>query len=141
MAGETPFVRQDLSRLGIPERTIRILEKAALIVSTIERVTGTETSLDTVNGQIDAISEDIEDANLSLTSLDARVDTLEVFEADGPYVKTAGDTMSGSLNVNALLECDTFRINVAPTAETVVCTHTLTINVNGTAYKVPIVAA
>ena len=46
--------------------------------------------------------------------------------------------MSGALNVNALLECDTFRVNVAPVAETITATHTLTINVNGTNYRIPI---
>lgn len=36
---------------------------------------------------------------------------------------------------------DDFRIDQAPVAETVVCTHTITINVDGTDYKIPIVAA
>lgn len=84
MAGETPFVRQDLARFGIPERTIRILERAALIVSAIERITGTETDLETVNGQIDTINESIEDANLSLTSLDTRLDAIEALQ---PFVR------------------------------------------------------
>jgi hypothetical protein len=39
------------------------------------------------------------------------------------------------------LRCDTFRIDQAPVAETVVCTHTITISVNGTNYKIPIIAA
>ena len=64
---------------------------------------------------------------------------MDALEVDAPYVSIAGDTMSGALNVNALLECDTFRINVAPTAETVVCTHTVAINVNGVAYKFPVI--
>lgn len=36
---------------------------------------------------------------------------------------------------------DSLRIDQAPVAETVVCTHTLTINVDGTNYKIPMVAA
>lgn len=82
MARDFP-IRQDLERLGVPSRTIFVLEKAALIVDAIERITGTETSLETVSGQIDTINESIEDAELSLTSLDTRLDTLET---DAPYV-------------------------------------------------------
>lgn len=37
--------------------------------------------------------------------------------------------------------CDTLRINETPTAETVVCTHTVVVNINGTNYKFPCVAA
>lgn len=37
--------------------------------------------------------------------------------------------------------CDTFRINQAPAAGVIVATHTITINVNGTDYKIPMVAA
>lgn len=39
------------------------------------------------------------------------------------------------------LRCDTFRIDQAPVAEVVVCTHTVTFNVDGTDYKFPCVAA
>jgi hypothetical protein len=39
------------------------------------------------------------------------------------------------------LRCDTFRIDQAPVAEVVVCTHTAIFNVNGTDYKFPCVAA
>lgn len=126
-------IRIDLMRMGIPERTIRVLEKAALIVETIERVTGTETSLDTVNGQIDTINESIEDANLSLTSLDGRLDTLE---ADAPYLPLAGGTLTGTLNVNDLLECDTFRLNTAPSAAVIASTHKVAVNINGSTYYI-----
>jgi hypothetical protein len=84
MAGRDFPIRLDLAKLGIPERTIKVLEKAALIVSTIERVTGTETSLETVNGQIDTLNEAVEDANLSLTTLDGRLDAIEALE---PFVR------------------------------------------------------
>jgi hypothetical protein len=84
MAGRDFPIRLDLVKLGLPERTIQVLEKAALIVSTIERVTGTETSLDTVNGQIDTLNDAVEDANLSLTSLDTRLDAIETLQ---PFVR------------------------------------------------------
>lgn len=77
-------IRGDLARIGVPERTIRVLEKAALIVDTIERVTGTETSIETVNDQIDTLQEEQEDQNLSLTSLDSRIDAFEVL---APFVR------------------------------------------------------
>lgn len=77
-------IRLDLVKMGVPERTIRVLEKAALIVDTIERVSGTETSITTVTDQITGITEDIEDANLSLTSLDGRLDSIEALQ---PFVR------------------------------------------------------
>jgi hypothetical protein len=138
MARDFP-IRADLQRLGVPERTIRVLEKAALIVDALEGITGLETSLETVNDQLAVIDEALEDANLSLETLDDRLDDQE--NGNGPYVKKTGDTMSGALNVNALLECDTFQINVAATAEAIVPTHTITISVSGVNYKIPIVAA
>lgn len=124
---------------GFSPPMIDTLRKASLIVDAIERLTGTETSLDTVNEQIGTVNELIEDANLTLETLDARLDDQEA--GNGPYVKKTGDTMSGSLNVNDLLECDSFKINVSPTAETIVCTHTLTIAVGAANYKIPMVAA
>ena len=133
------FIRPDLQRLGVPERTIRVLEKVSLLIETLERVTANEGAIESANEATAALEEAIEDANVTLASLDDRLDEQE--NGNGPYVKKTGDTMSGALNVNALLECDTFRVNTAPVAETVVCTHTLTINVNGTAYKLPMIAA
>lgn len=134
MAKDFP-IRIDLAKLGIPERTIRVLEKAALIVDTIESVTGLETDLDTVNEQLETIDEALEDANLSLESLDDRLDEQE--NGNGPYVKKTGDTMSGALNVNALLECDSFRLNTAEAvAAAVASTHKVAVNINGTTYYI-----
>lgn len=48
---------------------------------------------------------------------------------------------STGLDVVGLLRGDSFRIDQTPTAETVVCTHTITFSANGTNYKIPIVAA
>lgn len=126
------FIRQDLQKTGIPERTIRVLEKASLLIEALERITASENAISDVNDATDALNEAIEDANLSLTSLDGRVDVLE---SAGPYVEVAGDTMSGPLNVNALLECDSLRINTVPVvAAAVASTHTVAVNLNGTTY-------
>jgi len=46
-----------------------------------------------------------------------------------------------SIDVGGEARCDSFRIDVSPTAETITPTHTITISVNGTNYKIPIVAA
>lgn len=47
----------------------------------------------------------------------------------------------GPTTAAPLVRTDSFRIDQAPVAETVVCTHTITISVNGTNYKIPLVAA
>lgn len=60
---------------------------------------------------------------------------------DARYVAKAGDTMTGALDVQAALRADSLRLDLAPTAETPTPTHTITISVDGTDYKIPIVAA
>lgn len=52
----------------------------------------------------------------------------------------AAATFTG-IDVAGLSRCDSFRIDQSPTAETIVCTHTITISINGTNYKIPAVAA
>lgn len=47
----------------------------------------------------------------------------------------------GPTTAAPLVRCDAFQIDQSPTAETVTCTHTITISVDGTDYKIPIVAA
>lgn len=78
------FSDQECRDAGFSAPMIETLKKAALIVDAIERLTGTETSLDTVNTQIDTLNESIEDANLSLTSLDTRIDAIEALQ---PFVR------------------------------------------------------
>lgn len=128
-------IRVDLAKIGLPERTIRVLEKVTLLIQALEDINSNQSGINDLNDATDALNEAIEDANLSLTSLDARVDTLEAFQAAGPYVNEAGDTMSGPLNVNALLECDSLKINTAPTvAAAVASTHKVAVDLNGTTY-------
>jgi len=126
-------IRRDLQDIGLPERTIRVLEKVQLLIDALEQLNtqgGAITDLETAT---DALDEALEDANLSLGSLDTRVDVLEAAADD--YVLKAGDTMSGALNVNALLECDSLKINTAPAAAAAVpSTHTVAVNLNGTVY-------
>jgi hypothetical protein len=134
MARDFP-IRIDLQKLGLTERTIRVLEKAALIVQTIEEQAALSSELEVINEAVDILAEDLEDANLSLESLDDRLDDQE--NGNGPYVKKTGDTMSGALNVNALLECDSLKVNTAPAvAAAVASTHKVAVDFNGTTYYV-----
>lgn len=48
---------------------------------------------------------------------------------------------SNKLNVVGTIQADGLRLDVTPTAETPSMTHTITISVNGTNYKIPCVAA
>lgn len=134
MARDFP-IRRDLVALGLPERTIRVLEKAAQLVQIIEEQTALQGEVEAINTAVDANAEAIEDANISLASLDARLDDQE--NGNGPYVKKTGDTMSGALNVNALLECDSFKLNTAPAvAAAVASTHKVAVDVNGVTYHI-----
>lgn len=133
-------IRKDLQAIGLPERTIRVLEKVTLLIEALEQIDANAGAITDVETATDALNEAIEDANLTLAALDERLDEQE--NGNGPYVKKTGDTMSddlainGDLNVNGLAECDTLRVNTAAVAETPTATHTLTINVNGTPMKV-----
>lgn len=128
------FPRSEFQKLGLSEPALRILEKLAILADTVSRITDAEGDLATLEDQIVVLDEAIEDANLSLESLDARIDDQE--NGNGPYVKKTGDTMSGALNVNALLECDSLRVNTAPVASgDLAATHTVAINVDGAVLK------
>jgi hypothetical protein len=134
MARDYP-IRGDLQKIGLPERTIRVLEKVALLIQALEDIDANAGAINDLDDATTALEELIEDAELTLETLDDRLDDLE--DPSGPHVKKAGDTMSGALNVNALLECDTFRLNVAPVvAAAVASTHTVDVNINGAAYKI-----
>lgn len=132
-------IRRDLQDLGLPERSIRVLEKVTLLIQALEDINAQAGAITDVETATDALNEAIEDANLTLAALDARLDDQE--NGNGPYVKKTGDTMSGALtvndavNVNGLLECDTLRVNTAPAvAAAVASTHKVAVNLNGATY-------
>lgn len=63
-------------------------------------------------------------------------------------ITLSGKTITGgtfadltSVEVDGPVQCDSFRLDQTPTAESVVCTHTITVSVDGTDYKIPCVAA
>lgn len=62
--------------------------------------------------------------------------------SDGTVLTRQGGILLFTDDVDvASVRTDSFRIDQSPVAETVVCTHTITISVDGTNYKIPCVAA
>lgn len=61
---------------------------------------------------------------------------------NGTVLTRQGNQLAFTTNIDvADVRTDTFRIDQAPVAEVIVATHTLTISLNGTDYKIPCVAA
>jgi hypothetical protein len=54
-------------------------------------------------------------------------------------VKQASSIVLVALNANGLVQCDSFRIDQTPTLQTISCDHYITINCNGTNYRIPCV--
>lgn len=80
---------RQLRQIGFDPRMVSTFRELVKVADAFTRLTSVETGQDQLNDQIDTINEDIEDANLSLTSLDTRVDALEnnapyVSQDDGP---------------------------------------------------------
>lgn len=46
----------------------------------------------------------------------------------------AGETFTGAVDVEAALQCDTLRVDIAPTATATASTHSIPINCNGVVY-------
>jgi hypothetical protein len=107
------FIRPDLQRLGVPERTIRVLEKVSLLIEALEQINANAGAITDVEDATDAIEELIEDAELTLAALDERLDDVE--DGNGPYVKKTGDTMSGALNVNSTVTASGLTSAARPT--------------------------
>jgi hypothetical protein len=84
MSAKSFFSDQECRDVGFSEPMIRTLRQLADFVDTVNRVTETEGAVATVQDSVDAISEEQEDQNLSLSSLDTRLDTIENLE---PFVR------------------------------------------------------
>lgn len=82
--GRDYAIRHDLKEIGLPERTVRVLEKAAQLVDLIEEQAALTDSVTAINTAVDALQEADEDAALSLASLDTRIDHFEALE---PFVR------------------------------------------------------
>lgn len=135
MAGLGFPIRRELREKGFSEQAIRKLEQLSDFVDTVNRLATVEETTEAQQVAVDALLEEQEDQNLSLATLDDRVDDIET--GNGPYVKKTGDAMSGALNVNALLECDSLQINTAEVAAAAApSTHKVAVNINGVSYFV-----
>lgn len=61
---------------------------------------------------------------------------------NGTVLTRQGDILAFTPTIDVTtVQTDNLRIDQTPTAEVVVCTHTIIISVDGTNYKIPIVAA
>lgn len=72
------------------------------------------------------------DTDTNLFVLDAGLDVISIGEAGVSGAK---------LNVNGTLRADGLRLDLTPTSESLTPTHSITISVNGTNYKIPLQAA
>lgn len=77
-------IRRELRAMGFSEAAIRKLEQLSDFADAVTRLATAEETLVATNTAVDALQEEQEDQNLSLTSLDARID---VFEALDPFVR------------------------------------------------------
>jgi hypothetical protein len=76
------------------------------------------------------------------TRIEGDTDANLVFvDAGTDRVGIGNNAPNNKLDVTGTVQMDGLRIDVAPNAETITPTHTITISVNGTNYKIPIVAA
>lgn len=71
------------------------------------------------------------DTDVNLLFLDASTDRIGI----------GTNTPNSKLDVTGTIQADGLRLDLTPTAETISPTHTITVNINGTDYKIPIVAA
>lgn len=138
MAGLGFPIRRELLAIGLSESAVRKLEQLSDFADTVTRLATVEETTEATNAAVDALQEEQEDQNLSLASLDGRIDVFEDFSATDPrYAKKAGDTFGGAVDVQALLQCDSFRIDAAPSVSAATAsTHKLAISCNGVNYFV-----
>ena len=93
-----------------------------------------------------ATQADVSTAQTDLTQVQADIANLEasmiaIADTFNLVAFLAGANFTGAVDVQAALRCDSLRIDQGPTAETVTPTHTVTVSLNGTDYKLPAVAA
>lgn len=142
---------RNLREAGVHQQNINTLRELTEFLNLVTQVQTAEEDLVAQQAAIDAVEEAVEDQELSLTSLDARVDDLEDFEALGPYAKLSGATFVGavagttaafnSIDIAGEARCNSFRLDQTPVAEAIVVTHSVTISVDGTNYKFAVQAA
>ena len=108
MARDFP-IRRDLAAIGLPDRAIRVLEKAAQLVDVIEQQAALTTDVEAINTAVGALQEADEDANITLGTLDSRIDAFEVL---APFVRQ--DQTTAWVDATGTLSRATFATYTAP---------------------------
>lgn len=80
-------------------------------------------------------------SDLALCAGGLALSTVRIYASNGTSLAQVAGFNNTGLDVVGLLRGDSFRLDATPTAETPSMTHTITISLNGTNYKVPCVAA
>lgn len=84
MAGLGFSIRRELQDKGFSEPAIRKLEQLSDFVDTVNRLATVEEQTEAQQVAVDAILEEQEDQNLTLDTLDSRIDAFEVL---APFVR------------------------------------------------------
>jgi hypothetical protein len=132
------FSDEECRQAGFSGPMIATLRKLADFVDLVEQQQALDEAVTLIDTAVTALEESQEDQNLSLASLDGRIDVFEDFSATDPrYAKKAGDTFTGAVDVQALLQCDSFRLDSAPSVSAATAsTHKVGISCNGVNYFV-----
>jgi hypothetical protein len=77
-------IRPDLLRLGVPERTIRVLEKAAELTQLIQDSADLQAATAALDTTVTALDGTVAAADAAIVALDARIDA---YDALAPFVR------------------------------------------------------
>lgn len=77
-------IRRELERMGFSHSAILKLEQLSDFADTVTRLSTVEETTEATNAAVDALQEEQEDQNLSLASLDGRIDAFELL---APFVR------------------------------------------------------
>jgi DNA-binding FrmR family transcriptional regulator len=124
---------------SIREEISNITEQIASITSSItnltNRVQTVEGKVTTIEGNITDIQGDITNIEGDITNINNALENIEAGETELPYVKKAGDTMSGALNMSN----NKVSAVATPTADADAATKKYVDDkVSGASYKLPI---
>jgi hypothetical protein len=99
MTTKSFFSDQECRDVGFSEPMIRTLKQLAEFVDAINRIADAEAAQEATNTAVDALAEAQEDANVTLGTLDTRLDAIEVLQ---PFVRqdqtTAWADATGTLS-------------------------------------------
>lgn len=142
--GQIDTINQQITTINqaissIREEISNITEQIAGITSSItnltNRVQTVEGKVTTIEGNITDIQGDITNIESDITNINNALENIEAGETELPYVKKAGDTMSGALNMGS----NKVSAVATPTDDADAATKKYVDDkVSGAAYKLPI---